>query len=140
MFFSEPPKSILSAEAKEWYPRNYVPQNQVSYGQEHYRVPRYSAQDRIRQAQEQDPYNFEDMSYSLDEPESALRVGTIHKLIKITVLDCNIYDWLTYFLITKRIFYFLNFKYENSIINFILLFAYLWLYKLTNNEFYKGSI
>ncbi|CAG9560245.1 unnamed protein product [Danaus chrysippus] len=69
----EPPKSILSAEAKEWYPRNYVPQNQVSYGQEHYRVPRYSAQDRIRQAQEQDPYNFEDMSYSLDEPESALR-------------------------------------------------------------------
>lgn len=69
--------SKLSADAKEWYPPNYVPQSPVTYNQEqNVRVPRFSVQDRIRQAQDQDPYNFEDMSYSLDESENTdLRVS-----------------------------------------------------------------
>ncbi|CAG4937297.1 unnamed protein product [Colias eurytheme] len=67
----EPPKSNLSAEAKEWYPPNYVPQSPVTYAPDaQYRVPRFSVQDRLRQAQDQDPYNFEDMSNWLDETEN----------------------------------------------------------------------
>lgn len=64
----EPPKSTLSADAKEWYPRNYVAP--AVYTPEPYRVARSSVQNRIRQAQEQDPYNFEDLSYSLEEAEN----------------------------------------------------------------------
>lgn len=63
-------KSKLSAEAKEWYPPNYVPQPPVVYS-EPYRVQRFSSvQDRIRQAQEQDSYNFDEMSYSLEESDN----------------------------------------------------------------------
>lgn len=68
----EVPKSTLSAEAKEWYPPNYVPQQpayqEPAYNQ-NYRY-RSSVQDRLRQAQDQtEVYNFDEMSYSLEEAE-----------------------------------------------------------------------
>lgn len=74
MLIVEPSKSKLSAEAKEWYPPNYVAQAPVVYAPDPHRLPRFSVQDRIRQAQDQDPYNFEDMSYSLEETDMNLRV------------------------------------------------------------------
>jgi hypothetical protein len=68
----EPPKSNLSAEAKEWYPPNYIPQSQQTFVADPapYRPPRFSVQDRLRQAQDQNPYNFDEMSYSLEEAEN----------------------------------------------------------------------
>lgn len=75
---SEPPKSNLSAEAKEWYPPNYMPQQTPTYAPEPVHTtyrPRRSVQDRLRQAQDQNPYNFEEMSGSLDDVDGyALRV------------------------------------------------------------------
>lgn len=67
----EAPKSNLSAEAKEWYPPNYTPQAVPSYqqGPVSYRPHRFSVQDRLRQAQD-NPYNFDNMSYSLEEAEN----------------------------------------------------------------------
>ncbi|XP_023950971.1 polyadenylate-binding protein-interacting protein 1 [Bicyclus anynana] len=76
-----PPVSTLSAEAKEWYPPNYVPQSPVNYNAEPVRAPRYSVQDRIRQAQDQNPYTFEDMSYTLEEPENMNMRENIANLI-----------------------------------------------------------
>lgn len=69
---AEPPKSQLSADAKEWYPPNYIPHSVPSYGPESvpYRLPRSSVQDRLRQAQDQNPYNFNEMAYSLEEAEN----------------------------------------------------------------------
>lgn len=79
---AEPPKieSNLSAEAKEWYPPNYNPQSVPTYAPDPapYRPHRFSVQDRLRQAQDQNPYNFDEMSYSLIEQEDAdLRVCII---------------------------------------------------------------
>ncbi|XP_045764964.1 polyadenylate-binding protein-interacting protein 1 isoform X2 [Maniola jurtina] len=79
----EAPVSNLSAEAKEWYPPNYVPQSPVIYNQEPFRVPRYSVQDRIRQAQDQDPYNFDNLSYALEEPENLDLRENIANLITV---------------------------------------------------------
>ncbi|XP_072940858.1 uncharacterized protein Paip1 [Epargyreus clarus] len=80
----EPPKSNLSADAKEWYPPNYVQQN-ITYPTDPvpYRLPRFSVQDRLRQAQDQSPYNFEDMSYSLEESENADLRENIGHLITV---------------------------------------------------------
>ncbi|XP_045446227.1 polyadenylate-binding protein-interacting protein 1 [Melitaea cinxia] len=76
-------KSKLSAEAKEWYPPNYVPQPPVVYS-EPYRVQRFSSvQDRIRQAQEQDSYNFDEMSYSLEESDNMDLRENIANLITV---------------------------------------------------------
>lgn len=67
----ELPKSNLSAEAKEWYPPNYTPQPVPTYNQETaYRPQRFSVQDRLRQAQDQNPYRLDEMSYSLEEAEN----------------------------------------------------------------------
>ncbi|CAH2242017.1 polyadenylate-binding protein-interacting protein 1 [Pararge aegeria] len=77
------PVSNLSAEAKEWYPPNYVPQSPVIYNTEPIRVPRYSVQDRIRQAQDQNPYNFDDMSFSLEESENMDLRENIANLITV---------------------------------------------------------
>lgn len=68
----EPPKSNLSAEAKEWYPPNYNYQSVPVYAPDPapYRPLRFSVQDRLRQAQDQNPYNFDDLSYSLEEQEN----------------------------------------------------------------------
>lgn len=65
-------KSNLSAEAKEWYPPNYVPQAPVSYTPDdsQYRVQKFSVQNRLRQAQEQNPYNLNEMAQYLDEAEN----------------------------------------------------------------------
>lgn len=77
---TEPPKSNLSAEAKEWYPPNYNPQPvayMVEQPPQHRHQQRFSVQDRLRQAQDQsNPYNFDQMSYSLGEAENMdMRVG-----------------------------------------------------------------
>lgn len=77
-FVVEPPKSNLSAEAKEWYPPNYTPQAVPAYNPEpaQYRPQRFSVQDRLRQAQDQNPYSLNEMSYSLEEAENMdLRVS-----------------------------------------------------------------
>lgn len=68
----EPPKSKLSADAKEWYPPNYTPHAVPTYNPDPapYRPHRFSVQDRLRQAQDQNPYSLEEMSYSLDEVEN----------------------------------------------------------------------
>ncbi|XP_047514128.1 polyadenylate-binding protein-interacting protein 1 isoform X3 [Pieris napi] len=68
----EAPKSTLSAEAKEWYPPNYVPQAPASYTPDdsQYRVQKFSVQNRLRQAQDQNPYNLNEMSQYLDEAEN----------------------------------------------------------------------
>lgn len=68
----EPPKSNLSADAKEWYPPNYTPHAVPAYAPDPapYRPHRSSVQDRLRQAQDQNPYSLEEMSYSLDEAEN----------------------------------------------------------------------
>ncbi|CAH2075192.1 unnamed protein product, partial [Iphiclides podalirius] len=67
----EPSKSKLSADAKEWYPPNYVPQTTTTYTETSaYRPQRFSVQDRLRQAQDVNPYNYDDMSYSLAEFEN----------------------------------------------------------------------
>lgn len=47
------------------------------YAPEPYRVQRSSVQDRIRQAQEQDPYNFENLSYSLEESENNMNLRVL---------------------------------------------------------------
>ncbi|CAD0198372.1 unnamed protein product [Chrysodeixis includens] len=67
-----PPKSNLSADAKEWYPPNYTAHAVPTYTPDPapYRVHRFSVQDRLRQAQDQDPYRLEEMSYSLEEAEN----------------------------------------------------------------------
>lgn len=72
----EPSKSKLSADAKEWYPPNYVPQATTYTETSSYRPQRFSVQDRLRQAQDVNPYNYEEMSYSLPELENLdLRVS-----------------------------------------------------------------
>ncbi|XP_035458170.1 polyadenylate-binding protein-interacting protein 1 isoform X1 [Spodoptera frugiperda] len=67
----EPSKSKLSADAKEWYPPNYT-RHVPTYTPDpaSYRPQRFSVQGRLRQAQDQNPYNLEEMSYSLDEAEN----------------------------------------------------------------------
>ncbi|XP_013188169.2 polyadenylate-binding protein-interacting protein 1 isoform X1 [Amyelois transitella] len=69
---TEAPKSNLSAEAKEWYPPNYTPQVAPAYAADPapYRPQRFSVQDRLRQASDQNRYNFDQMSYSLEEAEN----------------------------------------------------------------------
>ncbi|CAH0407655.1 unnamed protein product [Chilo suppressalis] len=80
----EPPKSNLSAEAKEWYPPNYNPQAQTFVPDPApYRPARFSVQDRLRQAQDQNPYNFDDMSYSLEEAENMDLRENIANLITV---------------------------------------------------------
>ncbi|KAI5645204.1 polyadenylate-binding protein-interacting protein 1 [Phthorimaea operculella] len=81
----EAPKSNLSAEAKEWYPPNYTPQAAPVYQDPApYRPQRFSVQDRLRQAQDQNPYQFQDMSYSLDEAENMdMRQENIANLITV---------------------------------------------------------
>ncbi|KAJ2938224.1 hypothetical protein O0L34_g16549 [Tuta absoluta] len=82
----EAPKSNLSAEAKEWFPPNYNPQAVPVYNQDPapYRPQRFSVQDRLRQAQDQNPYSFQDMSYSLDEAENMdMRQENIANLITV---------------------------------------------------------
>ncbi|KOB66590.1 Polyadenylate-binding protein-interacting protein 1 [Operophtera brumata] len=80
----ELPKSNLSAEAKEWYPPNYNPQPVPSYNQETaYRPQRFSVQDRLRQAQDQNPYRLDDMSYSLEEAENMDMRENIGNLITV---------------------------------------------------------
>lgn len=77
-------KSKLSADAKEWYPANYTSQALPAYNTEPapYRPSRPSVQGRLRQAQDQNPYNLDDMSYSLEEAENMdLRVSLLNKLI-----------------------------------------------------------
>lgn len=78
----EAPKSNLSAEAKEWYPPNYTPQTYAAdpapYGPQ-----RFSVQDRLRQAQDQNPYNFDNMSYSLEEAENMDLRENIGNLITV---------------------------------------------------------
>ncbi|XP_068630526.1 uncharacterized protein Paip1 isoform X2 [Battus philenor] len=66
----EPSKSKLSVDAKEWYPPNYVPQPVAYTDPSPYRPQRFSVQDRLRQAQDVNPYNYDDMSYSLEELEN----------------------------------------------------------------------
>lgn len=75
---AEAPKSKLSADAKEWYPANYTPQSVPAYHQDPapYRPRGFSVQDRLRQAQNPNPYNFDNMSYALEEAENMdLRVS-----------------------------------------------------------------
>ncbi|XP_049866147.1 polyadenylate-binding protein-interacting protein 1 [Pectinophora gossypiella] len=78
-------KSTLSAEAKEWYPPNYTPQAAPAYNQDQgsYRPQRFSVQDRLRQAQDQNPYNFQGMSYSLEEAENMDMRENIANLITV---------------------------------------------------------
>ncbi|XP_028161676.1 polyadenylate-binding protein-interacting protein 1 [Ostrinia furnacalis] len=84
---AEPPKieSNLSAEAKEWYPPNYNPQSVPAYAPDPapYRPHRFSVQDRLRQAQDQNLYNFDDMSYSLEEQENMDLRENIANLITV---------------------------------------------------------
>ncbi|XP_077301916.1 poly(A) binding protein interacting protein 1 isoform X2 [Arctopsyche grandis] len=58
------PKSTLSAEAKEWFPPNYVPPTQdnyfAGYGQPSYDQQRFSVQDRIRYNQHPEEYELQD--------------------------------------------------------------------------------
>ncbi|KAI8428593.1 hypothetical protein MSG28_007332 [Choristoneura fumiferana] len=81
----EAPKSTLSAEAKEWYPPNYTPQAMPVYTPDPapYRPQRFSVQDRLRQAQDQNPYNFDNMSYSLEEAENMDLRENIGNLITV---------------------------------------------------------
>ncbi|KAL4708409.1 hypothetical protein ACJJTC_019645 [Scirpophaga incertulas] len=80
----EAPKSKLSAEAKEWYPPNYIPQSR-NYAVEpaSYRPTRFSVQDRLRQAQDPNSYNFADMSHSLEEAENMDLRENIANLITV---------------------------------------------------------
>ncbi|XP_047985902.1 polyadenylate-binding protein-interacting protein 1 isoform X5 [Leguminivora glycinivorella] len=78
----EAPKSNLSAEAKEWYPPNYTPQTYAA-DPAPYRPQRFSVQDRLRQAQDQNPYNFDSMSYSLEEAENMDLRENIGNLITV---------------------------------------------------------
>lgn len=78
----EPPKSNLSAEAKEWYPPNYNHQPVQTYVQESYRPQRFSVQDRLRQAQD-NPYQLNDLSYSLEEAENMDLRENISNLITV---------------------------------------------------------
>ncbi|XP_063532229.1 polyadenylate-binding protein-interacting protein 1 isoform X2 [Cydia strobilella] len=78
----EAPKSNLSAEAKEWYPPNYTPQTYAA-DPSPYRPQRFSVQDRLRQAQDQNPYNFDTMSYSLEEAENMDLRENIGNLITV---------------------------------------------------------
>ncbi|CAG5027354.1 unnamed protein product [Parnassius apollo] len=66
----EPSKSKLSADAKEWYPPNYVPQAMTYTDPSPYRPQRFSVQDRLRQAQDVNPYNYDDIPYYLEEFEN----------------------------------------------------------------------
>ncbi|XP_047020122.1 polyadenylate-binding protein-interacting protein 1 isoform X2 [Helicoverpa zea] len=81
----EPPKSNLSADAKEWYPPNYTPHAVPAYAPDPapYRPHRSSVQDRLRQAQDQNPYSLEEMSYSLDEAENMDLRENIANLITV---------------------------------------------------------
>ncbi|XP_026328307.1 polyadenylate-binding protein-interacting protein 1 isoform X2 [Hyposmocoma kahamanoa] len=81
----EAPKSNLSAEAKEWFPRNYTPQSVPAYHQEPapYRPHRFSVQNRLRQAQNPNPYNFDNMSYALEEAENMDLRENIGNLITV---------------------------------------------------------
>ncbi|KPI97972.1 PREDICTED: polyadenylate-binding protein-interacting protein 1 [Papilio xuthus] len=67
----EPSKSKLSADAKEWYPPNYVPQPATYTDPSPYRPQRFSVQSRLRQAQDVNPYSYEEMSFALEEFENA---------------------------------------------------------------------
>ncbi|XP_063379263.1 polyadenylate-binding protein-interacting protein 1 isoform X1 [Cydia fagiglandana] len=78
----EAPKSNLSAEAKEWYPPNYTPQTYAA-DPAPYRPQRFSVQDRLRQAQDQNPYNFDNMNYSLEEAENMDLRENIGNLITV---------------------------------------------------------
>lgn len=80
----EPPKSNLSAEAKEWYPPNYTPVVPTyTPDPAPFRPTRYSVQDRLRQAQDQDPYSLDEMSYSLEEAENMDLRENIANLIAV---------------------------------------------------------
>lgn len=81
----EPPKSNLSAEAKEWYPPNYTPHAVPTYTSDPvpYRLPRFSVQDRLRQAQDQNPYSLDEMSYSLEAAENMDLRENIGNLIAV---------------------------------------------------------
>lgn len=78
-------KSKLSADAKEWYPANYTSQALPAYNTEPapYRPSRPSVQGRLRQAQDQNPYNLDDMSYSLEEAENMDLRENIANLITV---------------------------------------------------------
>ncbi|XP_026730037.1 polyadenylate-binding protein-interacting protein 1 isoform X3 [Trichoplusia ni] len=80
-----PPKSNLSADAKEWYPPNYTAHAVPTYTPDPapYRLHRFSVQDRLRQAQDQDPYRLEEMSYSLEEAENMELRENIANLITV---------------------------------------------------------
>lgn len=82
---AEAPKSNLSADAKEWYPPNYTPQVVPTYTSDlaHNRLPRFSVQDRLRQAQDQYAYNLDDISYSLEEAENMDLRENIANLITV---------------------------------------------------------
>ncbi|XP_041976037.1 polyadenylate-binding protein-interacting protein 1-like [Aricia agestis] len=96
----EPVKSNLSAEAKEWYPPNYVPPQQgVTYSSDstQYRVPRFSVQDRILKAQDQNSFNFDEMNYSIDEMSNSYLRENIGNLINVMceiTLDPGKFDQL----------------------------------------------
>ncbi|GBP98547.1 Polyadenylate-binding protein-interacting protein 1 [Eumeta japonica] len=81
-----PPKSNLSADAKEWYPPNYTPVQPAPVYQPEtvqYRPTRFSVQNRLRQAQEQDIYNFDEMSISLEDQENMDLRESIGNLIRV---------------------------------------------------------
>lgn len=78
----EAPKSNLSAEAKEWYPPNYTPQTYAA-DPAPYRPQRFSVQNRLRQDQDQNPYNFDTMSYSLEEADNMDLRENIGNLITV---------------------------------------------------------
>ncbi|KAJ0179981.1 hypothetical protein K1T71_004572 [Dendrolimus kikuchii] len=81
----EPPKSNLSADAKEWYPPNYTPQPVQSHTVDPmpFRPPRFSVQDRLRQAQDQNPYSIDEMYCSLEEAENMDLRENIGNLITV---------------------------------------------------------
>ncbi|XP_030038543.2 polyadenylate-binding protein-interacting protein 1 [Manduca sexta] len=81
----EPLKSNLSADAKEWYPPNYTSQAVSTFNTDPalYRPPRFSVQDRLRQAQDQNPYNLEEMSYCLEEADNMDLRENIANLITV---------------------------------------------------------
>lgn len=91
-------KFTLSAEAKEWYPANYVPPttNTQSYGQSSnyaandymYRSGRFSVQDRLRINQAQDPYNFEDFSSNL--PENPIEEDLKESIEHLITVMCEV--------------------------------------------------
>lgn len=64
----------------------------------HNRLPRFSVQDRLRQAQDQYPYNLDDISYSLEEAEN---------------MDLRVYKIVTQYF---------NITYKHMFNKFILLF------------------